>query len=143
MLKLKVVLWIYLAAVAHSRSLRKRQTLCPEVCNASRCPPLPGPCYYGAVKDYCGCCTVCGAGEGDICGDGGHGVCGDGMTCEHSPGKRKSRGFCVCSSSESVCGSDGRTYPSICRLKAENRRAELSSSPSVIMIQKGPCETGV
>lgn len=140
---LKLVLWIYLAVVAHSRSLRKRQTLCPEVCDASRCSPLPGPCYYGAVKDYCGCCTVCGAGEGDICGDTGHGVCGDGMTCEHSPGKRKSRGFCVCSSTESVCGSDGRTYPSICRLKAENRQAEFSSSPSVILIQKGPCETGL
>ncbi|KAG5280818.1 hypothetical protein AALO_G00064340 [Alosa alosa] len=139
---LKVVFFIYLAAVAHSRSLRKRQTLCPEVCDVSRCPPLPGSCYYGAVKDYCGCCIVCGAGEGAICGDGGHGICGNGMTCVNSSGKRKSRGFCVCNNSESVCGSDGRTYPSLCSLRAENRRADLKDIPSVILIQKGPCETG-
>ena len=140
---LKFIFWIYLAVAAHSRSLKKRQTTCPEVCDVSRCLPQPGSCYYGAVKDHCGCCTICSAGEGALCGDRGHGVCGDGMTCEHSPGKRKSRGFCVCSSTDSVCGSDGRTYPSPCSLRAENRRAELSGTPSVILIQKGTCETGV
>ncbi|KAL2092441.1 hypothetical protein ACEWY4_012239 [Coilia grayii] len=138
----KVLVLIYLATFGHSRSLKKRQTVCPEVCDQSLCQPLPGSCYYGVVKDYCGCCTVCGAGEGDLCEDRGRGVCGDGLTCEYSPGKRKSRGYCVCSTAESVCGSDGRTYPSLCRLRAENRRAELSGTPSVILIQKGPCETG-
>uniref|UniRef100_A0A671K751 Kazal-like domain-containing protein n=1 Tax=Sinocyclocheilus anshuiensis TaxID=1608454 RepID=A0A671K751_9TELE len=59
--------------------------------------------------------------------------CGQGMTCEWK---------CVCDSHEPVCGSDGRTYPSICRLKAENRRAEMSGIPAVIFIQRGPCETG-
>lgn len=140
---LKVVFFMYLATLAHCRSLKKRQTVCPQVCDESRCAPQPESCYYGVVKDDCGCCTVCGAGEGDLCGDRGHGVCGDGLTCEHSTGKRKSRGVCVCSTTESVCGSDGRTYPSLCRLRAENRRAEVSGTPSVILIQKGPCEAGV
>ncbi|KTG04684.1 hypothetical protein cypCar_00000562 [Cyprinus carpio] len=61
------------------------------------------------------------------------------MTCEYRSG---ARGTCVCESHEPVCGSDGRTYPSVCRLKAENRRAEKSDIPAVIFIQTGPCETG-
>uniref|UniRef100_A0A8C1ZVH4 HtrA serine peptidase 4 n=1 Tax=Cyprinus carpio TaxID=7962 RepID=A0A8C1ZVH4_CYPCA len=79
-------------------------------------------CYFGVVKDRCDCCTVCA-----------------GMTCEYRSG---ARGTCVCESHEPVCGSDGRTYPSVCRLKAENRRAEKSDIPAVIFIQTGPCETG-
>uniref|UniRef100_A0A3B5BM62 Kazal-like domain-containing protein n=1 Tax=Stegastes partitus TaxID=144197 RepID=A0A3B5BM62_9TELE len=50
--------------------------------------------------------------------------------------------LCVCASSGPVCGSDGRTYPSICRLRAENKRAELGETPPVILIQRGRCDSG-
>ncbi|XP_038854328.1 serine protease HTRA1 [Salvelinus namaycush] len=140
---IKFVFCIIFVAVVHARLLRKRQTPCPEVCDGSRCPVAPeSRCYYGVVKDSCGCCTVCASGEGDICGERGIGLCGEGMTCEYPAGKRRVRGSCVCTLSEPVCGSDGRTYPSMCRLRAENKIAELSINPPVILIQKGHCDSG-
>lgn len=132
----KFLTYLLMASAVQARHLRKRQAICPDVCDPSRCPSALEACYFGVVKDSCGCCAVCAAGEGERCGNRGHGVCGHGMTCEHPPGK------CVCDSQEPVCGSDGRTYPSICRLKAENRRAELNGTPAIIFIQRGPCDTG-
>uniref|UniRef100_A0A8C1KVQ4 HtrA serine peptidase 4 n=1 Tax=Cyprinus carpio TaxID=7962 RepID=A0A8C1KVQ4_CYPCA len=105
-------------------SVHKEQTTCPNVCDLSRCSSAIKSCYFGVVKERCDCCTVCAAG----------GVCGQGMTCEYRSG---ARGTCVCESHEPVCGSDGRTYHSVCRLKAENRRAEKSDIPAVIFIQTG------
>lgn len=140
---IKFVVCVIFASVVHARLLRKRQTPCPEVCDGSRCPVAPeSRCYYGVVKDSCGCCTVCASGEGDICGERGIGLCGEGMTCEYPAGKRRMRGLCVCTLAEPVCGSDGRTYPSMCRLRAENKIAELSINPPVILIQKGHCDSG-
>ncbi|CAM4542978.1 unnamed protein product [Leuciscus chuanchicus] len=135
----KLLACVLMASELQARDLRKRQTLCPDVCDLSRCSSAPEFCYFGVVKDSCGCCTMCAAEEGEYCGERGHGFCGQGMTCEY---RTPERGTCVCDSHEPVCGSDGRTYPSICRLKAENRRAKMSGIPSVIFIQRGPCETG-
>ncbi|XP_048846623.1 serine protease HTRA1 isoform X1 [Brienomyrus brachyistius] len=140
---LKFAACIFFLSVVDSRLIRKRQTHCPEVCDSSTCPPSPESCYYGVVKDRCGCCQVCASGEGDVCGDRGAGVCGVGMVCRYSKSsRRKHRGSCVCSSEEPVCGSDWRTYPSVCRLRAENRRADLKGTPRVILIQRGSCDSG-
>ncbi|XP_030647322.1 serine protease HTRA1 [Chanos chanos] len=138
----KLVIYFILALTVQARLLRKRQTSCLQSCDTSRCPPVPESCYYGLVKDSCGCCDICASGEGDFCGDRGSPVCGEGLTCVYPPGTRRSRGSCVCTSTEPVCGSDGRTYPSICRLRAENKRAGLNGIPAVILIQKGPCDSG-
>uniref|UniRef100_A0A8C2WMM2 IGFBP N-terminal domain-containing protein n=1 Tax=Cyclopterus lumpus TaxID=8103 RepID=A0A8C2WMM2_CYCLU len=117
-----------LASVVHAGPLRERHT-CPRVCDASRCPPPSQlACYYGRAAAGCGCCAVCAAGEGDACGERSDGglPCGEGLLCDSVPGKLDGpRSTCVCASSGPVCGSDGRTYPSVCRLGAENRRAEL------------------
>ncbi|XP_062310488.1 serine protease HTRA1 [Osmerus eperlanus] len=137
-----VVVYIILASAVHARLLRKRRSLCLQVCYASRCPAPPEPCYYGLVKDDCGCCSVCASGEGDLCGEHGNSLCGEGLRCDYEEGNRKIRGLCVCLNSEPVCGSDGRTYPSSCRLRAENRRAKLNGTPQVILIQKGHCHSG-
>uniref|UniRef100_A0A9J8AF15 HtrA serine peptidase 4 n=1 Tax=Cyprinus carpio carpio TaxID=630221 RepID=A0A9J8AF15_CYPCA len=135
----KLLACVLMASVLQARDLRTRQTICPNVCDLSRCSSALESCYFGVVKDRCDCCTVCAAREGEYCGERGHAVCGQGMTCEYST---SAIGTCVCDARDPVCGSDGRTYPSICRLKAENRRAEMSGIPAVIFIQRGPCETG-
>ncbi|XP_064209981.1 serine protease HTRA1 [Anguilla rostrata] len=137
----KLMACILFASVVHSRLLRKRQAPCPEVCDVSHCPASES-CYYGVVKDNCGCCVICASGEGDICGEHGTGTCGEGMVCDYAPGNHRHQGSCVCSSNEPVCGSDGRTYPTLCRLRAENRRAEISGTPPVILIQRGRCDSG-
>ncbi|KAJ8263530.1 hypothetical protein COCON_G00159870 [Conger conger] len=138
---LKLMACILFASVVQSRLIRKRQTPCSEVCDVFRCP-APESCYYGVVRDHCGCCVICASGEGDICGELGTGICGEGMVCDYEPGTRRLRGSCVCTSNEPVCGSDGRDYPSICRLRAENRRADISGTPPVILIQRGRCDSG-
>uniref|UniRef100_A0A3Q3GT57 HtrA serine peptidase 4 n=1 Tax=Labrus bergylta TaxID=56723 RepID=A0A3Q3GT57_9LABR len=123
----------------------KRQT-CRQVCDASQCPAAPQACHYGQVRDACGCCVVCAAGEGDVCGtrSGGDLSCGEGLRCDSVPGKRGGlHGTCVCATSGPVCGSDGRTYPSMCRLRAENKRAELGETSTVILIQRGACDSGM
>lgn len=139
-----VAYFIFLTSAVHAGPLRKRPT-CPQVCDVSQCPVPAQACYYGQVKDSCGCCVVCAAGEGEACGElsGGSLPCGDGLRCDSVRGKRGAlHSSCVCASSGPVCGSDGRTYPSICRLKAENRRAELDDTPPVIFIQRGWCDSG-
>lgn len=140
-----VAFLILLACAVHAGPLRKRQT-CPQVCDTSQCPAPPQACYYGHVRDRCGCCVLCAAGEGDACGErgGGGGLsCGEGLLCNSVPGKHGGlHSTCVCASSGPVCGSDSRTYPSICRLNAENRRAELGENPPVILIQRGWCDSG-
>ncbi|XP_063346411.1 serine protease HTRA1 [Pelmatolapia mariae] len=131
-------------SAVHTGLLRERQT-CPQVCASSQCPAPPHACYYGQVKDACGCCVVCAAGEGEACGkrSSGHLSCGNGLRCDSGPGKTGGfHSLCVCASSGPVCGSDGRTYPSICRLRAENRRAELRETSPVFLIQRGRCDSG-
>ncbi|KAL4635968.1 serine protease HTRA1-like isoform X1 [Arapaima gigas] len=140
---LKLAACILVFCTVDSRLLRKRQTRCPRVCDPSGCPPVPATCYYGTVRDSCGCCHVCASGEGDPCGERALPACGDSMVCKHSTGGRKRRDCaCVCSTAGPVCGSDWRTYPSICRLNAENRRANLNGTPRVIPVQKGSCDSG-
>lgn len=133
-----------LASVVHAGLLRRRQ-VCPQVCDASQCFDLAPACDYGQVKDECGCCVVCAAGEGQVCGDGSSTSlpCGDGLRCDSVLGTDGSlHSACVCTSSGPVCGSDGRTYPSICRLRAENSRAQSSGTPPLIFIQRGHCDSG-
>ncbi|KAM4577405.1 serine protease HTRA1 [Odontesthes bonariensis] len=141
-----VAYFTLLTSAVHAGLLRGRQP-CPQVCDVSQCPVPPRVCYYGQVEDACGCCLLCAAGEGEACGERSARVlsCGDGLRCDPVPDGAPGglRGSCVCASAGPVCGSDGRTYPSICRLRAENRRAENGETPTVILIQRGRCDSGV
>ncbi|XP_053574058.1 serine protease HTRA4 [Bombina bombina] len=136
---------LFLSTSAVPRVSRRQTPSCPRVCELSRCVRTPLPCPAGEVRDACGCCPVCGAGEGEVCGQRGGPPCGEGLECvlPNTAGTvKKIVGVCVCSTGEPVCGSDGRTYRNVCHLKAENRQARLLNSPPAIHIQKGPCETG-
>ncbi|KAJ0067405.1 hypothetical protein NL108_005174, partial [Boleophthalmus pectinirostris] len=132
---MKLAACFALITIAHAGLLSKRET-CQEICDASQCPIPPPVCYYGRVKDFCGCCVVCAAGEGEDCSGL---ACGEGLRCERRSQERSGVRVCVCESNGVVCGSDGRTYPSMCRLRAENRRAEMENVPLVTVVQRGEC----
>ena len=46
---------------------------------------------------------------------------------------------CVCKKEGAVCGTDGRTYASVCKLKQES----VSSQSDVTVKEWSPCETGL
>ncbi|XP_004682523.1 PREDICTED: serine protease HTRA4 [Condylura cristata] len=125
---------------------RSRSSLsCPAVCDPTRCPPLP-TCSAGAapVLDRCRCCRVCAAAEGEACGGALSRPCAPGLQCRAPPGSRRlgdsGVGTCGCpAEGEAVCGSDGRTYPSLCALRAENRAARLRGELAAVPVQKGDC----
>uniref|UniRef100_A0A8C4XWL7 HtrA serine peptidase 4 n=1 Tax=Gopherus evgoodei TaxID=1825980 RepID=A0A8C4XWL7_9SAUR len=101
---------------------------CPAVCEPARCPPRdPQLCLAAGgllQPDRCGCCWLCAPGEGRPCAAGG--LCAHGLRCQRPAALRARGGTCLCAESpQPVCGSDGRTYRSLCQLRAENRRERL------------------
>ncbi|XP_017565617.1 serine protease HTRA3a isoform X2 [Pygocentrus nattereri] len=106
---------------------------CSDVCDVSACPSPSCPAGY--VPDRCGCCLVCAQGEGAPCGGAQQRRCGDGLECSGSAGKR----VCQCKQSYRVCGSDGRTYSSPCRLRAASRKAQDRGQRALTQAHKGPC----
>ncbi|XP_036605894.1 serine protease HTRA4 [Trichosurus vulpecula] len=123
-------------------------TPCPSTCEPTRCPPFP-VCPMGASPqlDRCNCCLVCAAGEGEMCGGPWSRPCALGLRCRMTRTSKsrtsKTRGHlgtCVCRASEvSVCGNDGRSYRSLCALRAENRVARLRGGLPAVPVEKGNC----
>ncbi|KAG7497452.1 serine protease HTRA3 [Solea senegalensis] len=111
---------------------------CPTRCDVSNCPSPS--CPSGYVPDRCNCCLVCAQGEGDPCGHEDDLPCGDGLECKR---KRLSKGFCQCTLSHEVCGSDGKTYINVCHLKASSRRALQQGLLGITQIQQGPCDVSI
>nr|AYU97982.1 IGFBP-related protein 1 [Jaera hopeana] len=110
-----------------------------EVCEQSECPQLTY-CSSGHALDVCECCEVCAKIIGEKCDNPSktkeklHGNCGEYLRCaEYGPNE----GTCVCEEEEPVCGSDGKTYSSICQLlKATGEDHELT------LIDRSPCRIG-
>ncbi|CAB1327202.1 unnamed protein product [Coregonus sp. 'balchen'] len=130
-------------AGAESRSKK-----CSSPCDVSACPS-PN-CPSGYVPDRCNCCLVCSRGEGEPCGRKNDLPCGDGLECRspNGPGKGQSgkrsskRRLCQCKTRFKVCGSDGKTYGNVCRMKAASRKALQKEREDITQAHKGPCPAG-
>ncbi len=112
---------------------------CASRCDVSSCPSPS--CPNGYVPDRCNCCLVCSPQEGDPCGRKNDLPCGDGLECKLLPAGRRrgSKGFCRCKTEHEVCGSDGRTYGNVCKMRAANRKVPQEGRAAVSQKHKGPC----
>uniref|UniRef100_A0A672KYK2 Serine protease HTRA3-like n=1 Tax=Sinocyclocheilus grahami TaxID=75366 RepID=A0A672KYK2_SINGR len=133
---------LFAAAVlfAHDLAVAEPKTKCPSKCDVSKCPSPS--CPSGYVPDHCNCCLVCSLGEGASCGRKDDAPCGDGLECKFPAGKRLSKGVCQCKTTHRVCGSDGKTYGNVCKMKAAARKAQQRGLPVITQTQKGPCVQG-
>ncbi|XP_070772638.1 serine protease HTRA3a [Enoplosus armatus] len=112
---------------------------CASRCDVSLCPSPS--CPGGYVPDRCNCCLVCSPLEGDPCGRKIDLPCGDGLECKlRAAGRRPgSKGVCRCKLEHAVCGSDGKTYGDVCKMRAASRKAQQKGRPAVSQAHKGPC----
>ncbi|KAL8568305.1 hypothetical protein ACOMHN_040878 [Nucella lapillus] len=146
---LTVVWWLSLSSSLLPSSVEAVSVKC-EVCVESRCPELQY-CEGEAVKDHCGCCTVCSSSkyqphpllpnverEGSACRQV---ECPKFKVCVENV---QGLPLCTCPSDyicsrrkrlKPVCGTDGITYESRCHL----RIAACNSAVKVKVSRKGPC----
>ncbi|XP_030591443.1 serine protease HTRA3-like isoform X2 [Archocentrus centrarchus] len=124
---------------AHEITEAARSDKCASRCDVGSCPSPS--CPGGYVLDRCNCCLVCSPREGDPCGRKDDLPCGDGLECKLlTAGKRRgSKGVCRCKMEDEVCGSDGKTYGNVCKMRAASRKALLKGRPAVSQAHKGPC----
>ncbi|CAL9700791.1 unnamed protein product [Knipowitschia caucasica] len=109
---------------------------CASPCDARTCPSPS--CPGASVPDRCNCCLLCPPGEGEPCGRRSDLPCGEGLECRLLSAERR-RGTCRCRSQQEVCGTDGNTYPSVCRLRAASRAAQHRGQAEVRLEHRGPC----
>uniref|UniRef100_A0A7N8XVQ0 HtrA serine peptidase 3a n=1 Tax=Mastacembelus armatus TaxID=205130 RepID=A0A7N8XVQ0_9TELE len=101
---------------------------CASRCDVSVCPSPS--CTAGYVPDRCNCCLVCSPREGDPCGRKNDRPCGDGLECKLFPAGRRrgSKGVCRCKMGYEVCGSDGKTYGNVCKMRACSLHVSIGGS---------------
>ncbi|KAB0336712.1 hypothetical protein FD755_025887, partial [Muntiacus reevesi] len=68
--------------------------------------------------------------------------CGPGLVCASraAGAAPEGTGLCVCAQRGSVCGSDGRSYPSVCALRLRARQAPRALPGRLHKARDGPCE---
>ncbi|XP_076001338.1 serine protease HTRA3a [Genypterus blacodes] len=114
---------------------------CASRCDVSKCASLSCP-GGGYVPDRCSCCLLCSPREGDPCGRKNELPCGDGLECKplSTPGKRRGgKGICRCKTDHEVCGSDGKTYGNVCKMKTASSKAAQRGRAAVTQAYKGAC----
>lgn len=122
-------------------------------CDESKCPPVT-MCPVGEVKDYCGCCSVCGLEQGHRCNTrqelqdmfsgkrrhGYYGACGRHLECQPRTDideKSEVENVCVCVKPGRFCASNGETY-SACELEA----IQAKSFGEIFLISYDDCKSG-
>lgn len=127
-------------------------------CEAERCAAPAGGCAAPELtaRDECGCCERCLSAEGERCGGGARSGgaprrCGPGLVCvsqrgdgrAEEPPEEAGSGRCVCKEDGAVCGSDGRSYGSVCALHLHNwRREQKQKQERVRKVHDGECKLG-
>lgn len=117
----------------------------PELCALVQCavPEL-------TARDECGCCERCLSSEGERCGGTRGARCGSGLVCvsQRQAGAapeadaEEGTGHCICKEDGAVCGSDGRSYSSVCALHLHSWRALLDGRERVRKAHDGECKLG-
>jgi len=143
----QVTLCLVLASMT---SLIDAQTTMDQcgACDPNACAPALD-CAAGVTVDPCGCCYVCGRLEGEKCDNytlplakkDQYGFCGANLACllrTDTTSTERPEALCVCENDWPVCGSDGRTYATICQLRQE---ASSHRNDALQMAQWGPCQT--
>lgn len=123
----------------HDPTAAARSDRCASPCDVNSCPSLS--CPGGRVPDPCNCCPVCRSREGDACGRKNDLPCGDGLECKPvAAGRRRgSKRVCRCRTERAVCGSDGKTYGSACKLRAASRKAQKMGRAAIGQAHTGAC----
>ncbi|XP_016372629.1 serine protease HTRA3-like [Sinocyclocheilus rhinocerous] len=134
---MQVILFAATVLFTHDLAVAEPKTKCPSKCDVSKCPSPS--CPSGYVPDHCSCCLVCSLGEGAQCGRKDDAPCGDGLECRFPGGKRLSKGVCQCKKTHRVCGSDGKTYGNVCKMRVAALEAQQRGLPEITQTHKGPC----
>ncbi|XP_028262353.1 serine protease HTRA3-like isoform X2 [Parambassis ranga] len=125
----------------HDLTASARSDKCASRCDVSSCPSPS--CSGGYVPDRCNCCLVCSPREGDPCGRKNDLPCGDGLECKVLAAAERrrvfSKGVCRCKMEFEVCGSDGKTYGNLCKMRAASSKAVQKGRPAVSQAHKGAC----
>ncbi|XP_007456091.1 PREDICTED: insulin-like growth factor-binding protein-like 1-like [Lipotes vexillifer] len=114
-----------------------------DLCRPERCPePARCPAPSIAARDECGCCARCLGAEGASCGGWAGVRCGPGLVCASRAAGAgpEGTGLCVCAQRGAVCGSDGRSYPSVCALRLRARQVSRAHPGHLHKVRDGPCE---
>nr|XP_044990380.1 insulin-like growth factor-binding protein-like 1 [Jaculus jaculus] len=112
-------------------------------CRPERCPaPVRCPAPWISARDECGCCARCLGAEGASCGGPAGQRCGPGLVCASraAGAAPEGTGQCVCAQRGIVCGSDGRSYPSVCALRLRARHAPRAHPGHLHKVHEGSCE---
>ncbi|XP_069704972.1 insulin-like growth factor-binding protein-related protein 1 [Periplaneta americana] len=120
---------------------------CPK-CIEENCPKPEAECPRGFVPDICGCCPqgVCGLAEGDKCFNATlagvlppdarrYGLCGANLHCLLRPDlapRDEPEALCFCKETQEACGSDNRTYETVC---------QIADVEHVYLKHWGPCHS--
>ncbi|XP_077201639.1 insulin-like growth factor-binding protein-like 1 [Paroedura picta] len=143
--------WLPLVALCLHLASRGAEGAGCGACQPDLCPPVRCAAPELTARDECGCCGRCLGVEGERCGGARGGRCGPKLVCvsqraegqaeaDGGGGGEEGTGRCVCEEDGAVCGSDGRSYGSVCALHLHSWRALHAGRERVQKKHDGECK---